>query len=188
MIMYKPIAISVALTFLTACGGGSGGGDNPETGSIANVDPSFCSVQSNYFSELAGTRTGQLREAVLATEAIDSFCEFDVELVFNNDPDPTRNCEITGRLSYVGTQLVVDAGNTVSCDSASDVMIRIGQSVAVVQVNPTPIEPPLDILLFVESDNPEDNDVRVPFINRQVVSVNQDYSIQINDDQLLSTE
>ena len=187
MIMYKPIAISVALTVLTSCGGGSGGG-NPETGSIANIDPGFCSVQSDYFSELAGTRTGLLREAVLATDAIDSFCEFDVELVFNNDPKPTRNCEITGQLSYVGTQLVVDAGNTVSCESASDVMIRISQSVAVVQVNPTPIEPPLDILLFVEAPNPVDTGVRVPFINRQVVSVNQDYSIQINDDQLLSAE
>ena len=184
--MYKHIAISVALTVLSSCDGGTGGGNKLETG--VNVDPSFCSVQSDYFSELAGTRTGLLREAVLATEAIDSFCEFDVELVFNNDPDPTRNCEITGRLSYVGTQLIVDAGNTVSCDSASNVMIRIGQSVAVLQVNPTPIEPPLDILLFVESDNPEDNDVRVPFINRQVISVSQDYSIQINDDQLLSTE
>ena len=187
MIMYRPIALSVTLLLLASCGGGSGD-SNPDTASIASVDPGICSVQNNYFSELAGTRTGLLREAVLATEAIDSFCEFDVELVFNNDPDPARNCEITGRLSYVGTQLVVDAGNSVSCDSASDVMIRIGQSVAVVQINPTPIEPPLDILIFVEAPNPAETGVRVPFINCQVVSANQDYSIQINDDQLLSAE
>lgn len=184
--MMRVTALVVSLVFLPACGGGSGG-SNGATASGPVSGANICAVQDDFFSQVAGRRTGQLHEAVLASD-VDSFCEFDVELVINNDPDPTRNCELTGRMSYVGTQLVVDAGNAISCDSDSDVMVRLGQSVAVMATIPAPIEPPISVLLFVESERLEGPDLRAPFITQQVVTMNADFSIQVDDQTLSKVE
>ena len=179
--MLKATGLIGTLCVLFACGGGA---SDSAISSMTENAASGCAFQNDYFSQLAGTRTGQIREAVLASE-VDSFCEFDIELKINNDPNPTRNCEVTGQLSYVGTQLVVDAGNAISCDSDSEVMVRLGQSVAVLATEPALIEPPINVLLFVESERLEGNDLRAPFITQQVVTVNTDFSFQI-DDQTLS--
>ena len=172
--MIRTSTIVIASVGIIACGGGgSSSSDLPLNSDAADI----CTPQTQYFESLAGTRTGQVGEPVVGNE----FCVFDVELVINNDPDPSLNCEVSGEISDVGTQLVVDAGNSVTCDSATGLAVRVGQTVAVVTVNPTVLTPPLDILFSVDGLGDFNPNNRVPFLSAQTVGLNEDFSIQVGD-------
>ena len=59
--------------------------------------------------------------------------------------------------------------------------VRVGQTVAVVTVNPTVLTPPLDILFSVDGLGDFNPNNRVPFLSAQTVGLNEDFSIQVGD-------
>ena len=183
--MIKKILVGTSFAVIASCGGGgSGGGES----AIEVVVPGgsdqvndICTAQSVYFTNLSGLVTGVLTEPPTAT----SMCEFVVEMDIENNPNPLSNCSVTGTLSYVGTQMIVDAFTPTICASQIDVPITVGQSVPIVTVQDSEIPLPTTLTLIATGEFPSLNSegmvIRNPFNNSQTVTLDSNFSIQIDN-------
>jgi len=183
----KNLFILCVAVLLASCGGGGSSGGNTIASPVVPAGDSvsgMCARQGSYFNTLSGTYKGFASEVV----GSESYCEFEVSLKVNNDPEPFSNCEVSGTLSYSGTQLIADAARLSTCESRLDLPVTISQTIGFINP-PNPLPLPASLIMKIDAPLPtfdsDGNRTRHPFISRTTLRLNQSYNLETDDFELL---